>query len=220
MKVFGCVAYNMIKDPSRRDKLASKAAKCVFLGYSENVKALKLYDLAANKTVTGVHARFHETEFLGERAKIDDYVVTRDDDDDEEEIDTSDDSDGRDAGHAAWVSTQETNDTPDETKDCLPPDHETVTLAFDGLEIACAAFPSPDDVPQSHKEAMARDPSTGSMRMSQEAHATKIIERLGLSNSCPHMTPAVAEHEDLWFDDMQPKVDQSVYRSMVGTSCT
>ncbi|RHY77022.1 hypothetical protein DYB30_013848 [Aphanomyces astaci] len=80
MKVFGCVAYNMIKDPSRRDKLASKAAKCVFLGYSENVKALKLYDLAANKTVTGVHARFHETEFLGKRAKIDDYVVTRDDD--------------------------------------------------------------------------------------------------------------------------------------------
>ncbi|RHY95544.1 hypothetical protein DYB37_010794 [Aphanomyces astaci] len=91
MKVFGCVAYNMIKDPSRRDKLASKAAKCVFLGYSENVKALKLYDLAANKTVTGVHVRFHETEFLGERAKIDDYVVTRDDDDDEE-IDTSDES--------------------------------------------------------------------------------------------------------------------------------
>ncbi|RQM27521.1 hypothetical protein B5M09_013452 [Aphanomyces astaci] len=150
MKVFGCVAYNMIKDPSRRDKLASKAAKCVFLGYSKNVKALELYDLAANKSVTGFHVRFHETEFLGERAKIDDYVVTRDDDDDEEddEIDTSDDSDERDAGHAAWVSTQETNDTPDETKDCLPPDHETVTLAFDGLEIPCAAFPSPDNALQ------------------------------------------------------------------------
>ncbi|KAF0775927.1 hypothetical protein AaE_000373, partial [Aphanomyces astaci] len=55
------------------------------------------------------------------------------------------------------------------------------------------------------------------MCMSQEAYATKILERFGLSNSRPHATPAVADHEELWFDDTQPKVDQSEYRSMVGS---
>ncbi|KAF0740357.1 hypothetical protein Ae201684_004096 [Aphanomyces euteiches] len=83
--VFGCVAYNMVKDPTRRDKLAPKAAKCVFMGYAEHQRAWKLYDLKSKKMTTGVHVTFCEDEFLGDRSKLDDYLVTTDDSDDEED---------------------------------------------------------------------------------------------------------------------------------------
>ncbi|KAF0739234.1 hypothetical protein Ae201684P_012854 [Aphanomyces euteiches] len=85
LRVFGCVAYNMVKDPTRRDKLAPKATKCVFMGYAEHQKAWKLYDLESNKMVTRVHITFSEGEFLGDRTKLDDYLVTTDDDDDDDE---------------------------------------------------------------------------------------------------------------------------------------
>ncbi|KAH9097556.1 hypothetical protein Ae201684P_001034 [Aphanomyces euteiches] len=45
LRVFGCIAYNMVKDPTRRNKLAPKSTKCVFMGYAEHQKAWKLYDL-------------------------------------------------------------------------------------------------------------------------------------------------------------------------------
>ncbi|KAH9158389.1 hypothetical protein LEN26_003012, partial [Aphanomyces euteiches] len=85
LRVFGCVAYNMVKDPTRRDKLAPKAAKCVFMGYAEHQRAWKLYDLESKKMTTGVHVTFCEDEFLGDRSKLDDYLVTTDDSDDEED---------------------------------------------------------------------------------------------------------------------------------------
>ncbi|KAH9079902.1 hypothetical protein Ae201684P_007611 [Aphanomyces euteiches] len=85
LRVFGCVAYNMVKDPTRRDKLAPKATKCVFMGCAEHQRAWKLYDLESNKMTTGVHVTFCEDEFLGDRSKLDDYLVTTDDSDDEED---------------------------------------------------------------------------------------------------------------------------------------
>jgi len=42
MKVFGCVAYAHIPDQLRK-KLDSKGEKCIFIGYSEESKAYKLY---------------------------------------------------------------------------------------------------------------------------------------------------------------------------------
>ncbi|KAH9071839.1 hypothetical protein Ae201684P_020098 [Aphanomyces euteiches] len=85
LRVFGCVAYNMVKDPTHRDKLAPKAAKCVFMGYAEHQRAWKLYDLESKKMTTGFHVTFCEDEFLGDRSKLDDYLVTTDDSDDEED---------------------------------------------------------------------------------------------------------------------------------------
>ncbi|CAK4194947.1 unnamed protein product, partial [Aphanomyces euteiches] len=55
------------------------------MGYAEHQKAWKLYDLESNKMVTGVHVTFSEGEFLGDRTKLDDYLVTTDDDDDDDE---------------------------------------------------------------------------------------------------------------------------------------
>eukprot|EP00253_Pinus_taeda_P017073 PITA_17073 len=42
MKVFGCVAYTHIPDQLRR-KLDSKGEKCIFIGYSEESQAYRLY---------------------------------------------------------------------------------------------------------------------------------------------------------------------------------
>ncbi|CAK4077123.1 unnamed protein product, partial [Aphanomyces euteiches] len=106
----------MVKDPTRRDKLAPKASKCVFMGYAEHQRAWKLYDLESNKMVTGVHVTFCEEEFLGERAKLDDYLVTTDDSDDDEDEETRTQSTSRLAP---------TNDKPTDK----PPHHQAIRSA-------------------------------------------------------------------------------------------
>ncbi|KAF0708817.1 hypothetical protein AaE_013080 [Aphanomyces astaci] len=87
LKVFGCVAYNMIKDPSKREKLAPKAHKCVFIGYAEDIKAYRLYDLEDEKVTTGVHVTFHENEFLHPPIPIDSYLMRDNDSDDDSDTD-------------------------------------------------------------------------------------------------------------------------------------
>ena len=43
LKFFGCVAYAHVRDELRR-KLDKKGQICIFVGYSEDTKAYKLYD--------------------------------------------------------------------------------------------------------------------------------------------------------------------------------
>ena len=43
MRVFGCVSYAHILD-QLRNKLDSKGEKCIFIGYSEESKAYRLYN--------------------------------------------------------------------------------------------------------------------------------------------------------------------------------
>ncbi|KAF0703246.1 hypothetical protein AaE_015471 [Aphanomyces astaci] len=85
MKVFGCIAYNMVKDPTKRDKLAPKATKCVMLGYCEDTKAYKLYDLPVEtqKVTSGVHVTFSESEFANGPRDIDHQLIIDDDEDEE-----------------------------------------------------------------------------------------------------------------------------------------
>jgi hypothetical protein len=94
MRVFGCVCYNMIKAPEKRNKLASKASKCVLLGYSEQKKAYKLYDIEEQKVITSVQVTFSEKEFL-EPANYHETRILVDDDDDENES-------SRPAKRTAW----------------------------------------------------------------------------------------------------------------------
>ncbi|KAL0545202.1 hypothetical protein IC582_020351 [Cucumis melo] len=49
LRTWDCLAYIKIPDPKRR-KLASRAYECVFIGYAENSKAYRFYDLE-NKVV-------------------------------------------------------------------------------------------------------------------------------------------------------------------------
>lgn len=51
LKVFGCTAFVLI--PSQKHhKMDEKLDKCVFIGYSAEAKAYKLYNLITNKVIT------------------------------------------------------------------------------------------------------------------------------------------------------------------------
>ena len=50
LKVFGCVAYAHVLDELRR-KLDKKGQKCIFVCYSEDTEASKLYDPVARKVI-------------------------------------------------------------------------------------------------------------------------------------------------------------------------
>ena len=50
MKFFGCVAYPHIPDQLRK-KLDSKGEKCIFIGYSEESKAYRLYNPSTKKLI-------------------------------------------------------------------------------------------------------------------------------------------------------------------------
>eukprot|EP00253_Pinus_taeda_P024602 PITA_24602 len=61
MRVFGCVAYAHIPDQLRR-KLDSKGEKCIFIGYSEESKAYRLYILSTKKFFISRDVQFIEEE--------------------------------------------------------------------------------------------------------------------------------------------------------------
>ena len=61
MRVFGCVAYAHIPDQLRR-KLDSKGEKCIFIGYSDESKAYRLYIPSTKKFFFSRDVQFIEEE--------------------------------------------------------------------------------------------------------------------------------------------------------------
>eukprot|EP00253_Pinus_taeda_P030339 PITA_30339 len=61
MKVFGCVAYAHIPNQLRR-KLDNKGEKCIFVGYSEESKAYRLYIPSTKKFFVSRDVQFFEEE--------------------------------------------------------------------------------------------------------------------------------------------------------------
>ena len=59
MRVFGCVTYAHIPDQLRK-KLDSKGEKCIFIGYSEESKAYRLYIPSTRKFVISRDVKFIE----------------------------------------------------------------------------------------------------------------------------------------------------------------
>jgi hypothetical protein len=59
LKVFGCRAYAHIPD-ERRSKLAAKAVACIFVGYSLESKAYRLYDPITRRTIVSRDVKFWE----------------------------------------------------------------------------------------------------------------------------------------------------------------
>jgi hypothetical protein len=60
-RTFGCTCYAHIPDVSRK-KLDAKSKKCIFLGYSEESKAYRLYDPEARKILTSRDVVFDEEQ--------------------------------------------------------------------------------------------------------------------------------------------------------------
>ena len=61
MRVFGCVAYAHVLDQLRK-KLDSKGEKCIFIGYSEESKAYRLYNPSTKKFIVSRDVQFIEEE--------------------------------------------------------------------------------------------------------------------------------------------------------------
>lgn len=102
LRVFGCLAYRLVNDPARRDKLAPKATRCIFLGYSEANSAYRLYDIDESRVTTAVHVRFLETEFFS------DGHAPNDDDDNS---DSDDENNGMPTQHRSPSPTTTTTAT-------------------------------------------------------------------------------------------------------------
>jgi hypothetical protein len=61
LRIFGCVAYAQVPEAKRR-KLDDRGEKCIFVGYSEESKAYKLYNPLTNKVVVSRDVVFSEEE--------------------------------------------------------------------------------------------------------------------------------------------------------------
>ena len=56
-KVFGCVSYPHVPRELRR-KLDDRSEKCIFIGYSEQSKAYRLYNLITKKLIASKYVKF------------------------------------------------------------------------------------------------------------------------------------------------------------------
>jgi hypothetical protein len=61
LRVFGCVAYAHVPKELRR-KLDERSEKCIFLGYNDQSKAYKLYNLVTKKVIINRDVEFKEDE--------------------------------------------------------------------------------------------------------------------------------------------------------------
>jgi hypothetical protein len=59
LRIFGSKAFAHIPKDERR-KLDAKSVKCIFLGYCDDHKAYKLFDLSAHKLIASRYVIFHE----------------------------------------------------------------------------------------------------------------------------------------------------------------
>ena len=59
LKVFGCIAYTHVLNQLSK-KLDDKGEKCIFIGYSTNSKAYKLYNPETKKVIINKDVMFDE----------------------------------------------------------------------------------------------------------------------------------------------------------------
>ena len=81
LKVFGCVAYAHVPNELRK-KLYKKGQKCIFVSYSEDSKAYKLYDPIARKLIISRDVQFVENESWNGTVDINVNIVLNVDNDD------------------------------------------------------------------------------------------------------------------------------------------
>jgi hypothetical protein len=62
-RIFGCVVYVHLH-PRQRNKLESRALKCIFVGYGVNQKGYKCYDPSSRRLYVSMDVTFHEKELF------------------------------------------------------------------------------------------------------------------------------------------------------------
>ena len=73
LKLFGCGAYAHVSDELRK-KLDKKGQKCIFVGYSEDTKAYKLYAPVARKVIISRDVQFVDNDDMEEEVVQTPYV--------------------------------------------------------------------------------------------------------------------------------------------------
>lgn len=72
LRVFGCIAYSLIPEPTRTSKLNAKAKLCIFVGYSELTKGYRLIDPSnPRKVILSRNVHFIEDKFYKDFKCID-----------------------------------------------------------------------------------------------------------------------------------------------------
>ena len=84
LNFFGCVAYAHVLDELRR-KLDKKGRKCIFVSYSEDTKAYKLYDPVTRKVIISQDVQFVENESWDGTVDINVKIMSNVDNDDMKE---------------------------------------------------------------------------------------------------------------------------------------
>jgi hypothetical protein len=180
MRVFGCKCFNMVKAPERRNKLAPKATLCVMVGYMDNMKAYKLYDVENNKMIHGVHVKFLETEFFGE-SDLPDMLDDDEDDSDDDDLNGSTNTDDAIDYDAVTASNTIANTPP--VRFTLP----VTTRAPIDPPKRTSPFKSPPSFLQSRTQA-----SAASFKSAIQKISNKIDAILPASPRTPRMTPSAA----------------------------
>ena len=111
LKVFGCVAYALVSSQHRR-KLDEKSEKCIFIGYSSQSKAYKLYKPPSGKVIISRDVVFHEDAGWDWESKQDDpYTLFP--------LDTSDADSGVNSPHSSPPNSPQNN--PINSPNTTPP---------------------------------------------------------------------------------------------------
>lgn len=62
IRVFGCLCFSLFPSTTI-NKLHARSTPCIFLGYPDNHRGYKCFDLSLNKIITCRHVLFDETDF-------------------------------------------------------------------------------------------------------------------------------------------------------------
>ena len=168
LRVFGCAAYCHIPKDERK-KLDVKSRKCVFMGYAENRKGYRLYDLANQKVVYSRDVTFNEST-TGLDGRHDDtsiclpQVRIEIESSEGEEADSSDTSNGERSPTEEDTTFDGTSEVRRSTRNRRSPDRFGAWIHF----------ADQTDQPSSVEEALS-GPNKGKWKKAMEAEYHSLI---------------------------------------------
>ena len=126
LRTFGCIAYAHL-EAQKRDKLDSKAIKCLFIGYSDERKAYRLYNIESGRVLESRDVIFDENTFLDDLGASETSEIIEIDHDHEEDIpelieDSEDEGDDENDGETTETRSErpQRSQQPQKRRSSLP----------------------------------------------------------------------------------------------------
>ena len=148
LRAFGCAAYVHIPEPNRK-KLDSKSWKCVMIGYNQNTKGYRCWDIENRKIRESRDIRFDETDFPMRKEVMINPAdqASSDSESSEDEDESSDTEDQTDSEVTQTVAVKTSPKGKDAATVPLPPSPKLAPLKVE----AKPAKPSPNPPPVPRK---------------------------------------------------------------------